>query len=223
MKNVLILDTETSGIDPAKDCVVEVAVILYSLEYATVLSSFASLIHGDRNEAVEINRIPVEALAKAPTGEQLWPAIHTLADTADAIVAFNKDFDRSFVTGVLRDCYKWVCAMEDIRWPKQTRERPNLVGLALEHDLGIGYAHRALADCDLIARLFTRSKELGSDLNVMMEKAMRPKASVRALVSYDDRDKAKKAGFQWDADKKIWHRRVFMEDIPSLPFRCEVI
>lgn len=223
MRRLLILDTETTGLDPSTDRAVEVAVILYSVEHATVLSAFSTLIEGDGNAAEAINRIPAAALCSAGLLALPWLTVQAMAGHADAIVAHNAEFDRGFVPVELRDALPWVCSKGDIAWPKQTRPEPSLVALALEHDLGVAYAHRAMADCDLIARLFTRSRELGADLPAMLARAMRPKADFVALVSYDDRDKAKAAGFRWEPATKQWRRRMAVEDAAALPFRVRQV
>lgn len=65
MKNILLLDTETTGTDESAVCI-EVAVALYSVEHAAVTRSYSSLIQHGTNEAEHINRIPVGLLASAP-------------------------------------------------------------------------------------------------------------------------------------------------------------
>jgi hypothetical protein len=50
MKTILLLDTETTGTDERAVCI-EVAVALYSVEYAAVVRSYSSLIRHDANEA----------------------------------------------------------------------------------------------------------------------------------------------------------------------------
>ena len=223
MKRVLILDTEATGLDPKVDAVIEVACILYSIEHATVIESYSSLIRATDNAAEAINRIPPAALVGAEHPDAVWARVMVLTDTADAIVAHNAEFDRGFVRDRLRDALPWVCSRSDLTWPKQTKPGPSLVSLALEHDLGVATAHRALADCDLIARLFTRAAELGADLRAMLARGMRPKAEFIALVSFDDKDKAKAAGFQWDAQRKQWKRRMAVEDAAALPFRTQQV
>jgi DNA polymerase-3 subunit epsilon len=219
MRNVLILDTETTGLDPGKDHVLEVGAVLYSVKFGTVLSAFSSLLPGESNAAEAINRIPTAALKDAESFSNPWWVVREMALYGDAIVAHRAEFDRSFVPENLRTIRPWICSKYDIQWPKQTRPGSSLVPLALEHDLGVAYAHRALADCDLIARLFTRSRELGADLNAMLTRAMRPKAEFVALVSYDDRQLVKDAGFQWNGDTRLWTRRMFIEDASTLPFK----
>jgi hypothetical protein len=90
----------------------------------------------------------------------------------------------------------WICTQSDVAWPKQSRPGGALVTLALEHDLGVAVARRALADCDLIARLLSRSRELGADLAAMLAQASRPRATFVALETYADQGKAKAAGFK---------------------------
>jgi DNA polymerase-3 subunit epsilon len=215
MKRILIIDTETTGLDPLKDVAIEVAVIVYSIEHATVISAWSSLIdsEGRGNPVENVNRIPVAALSEAPYAMTVWERVGNDACDAGAFLAHNADFDRSFVPEPAKSALPWICTMEDIQWPKQTRARPTLVGLALEHDLGVATAHRAMADCELIARLLTRAKELGSDLGEMMEKAMLPRAEFAAQVDYKDKELAKERGFHWIGEEKLWKRKLTLEEV----------
>lgn len=222
MKRVLLIDTETTGLDPKTDRVIEVAAILYSVEHATPLHFFSSLLRADANPAEAINRIPAAALVEAPEPATVWARVGAIAEQADAIVAHNAEFDRGFVPAALDALRPWICTMQDLQWPRQGGGR-SLVALALDHDLGVAYAHRALADCDLIARLLTRSRELGADLAALLARGLRPKAKFAALVSYDDREKAKTAGFSWDGPTKTWWRVMAREDAAALPFRVREI
>jgi DNA polymerase-3 subunit epsilon len=218
MRHVLILDTETTGLDHQKDSVIEVAAILYSVEHATPLRSFSSLMYATGNAAENINRIPAAALADAWLAEEAWAEVSEMAGAADAIIAHNADFDRPWCPQVLQDM-PWICSKVDLQWPKQTRPEPSLVALALEHDLGVAYAHRALADCDMIARLLTRARELGANLAEMLVRGQRPKILLQAMVSFDERELAKTAGFRWDPTTKRWLRRMVAEDAVGLPFK----
>lgn len=219
MRSALILDTETSGLDPLSDQVLEVGCILYDLASASTVTAYSSLLFAESNNAEAINRIPVAALRAAPDADSVWAEVFWMANEADVILAHRAEFDHGFVPERVRVHRPWVCTKFDMRWPKQTGNGPALVQLALEHDLGVAYAHRALTDCDLIARLLTRSRDLGSDLVEMVRYGMRPKAKFQALVSYDDREQAKQAGFQWDGAAKTWSRTMAIEDAAVLPFK----
>jgi DNA polymerase III subunit epsilon len=61
------------------------------------------------------------------------------------------------------------------------------------------------------------------DLEGMINKADRPKALYKAQVPYEKKDLAKAAGFKWNADKKIWTRRMATADTVNLPFPVQEI
>lgn len=220
MKNCLIIDVETTGLDPANDSIIEIGAVLYSIEFQTTLSSVSGLWSAPANDAERTNRIPALAIAAVPHDREvrLGESIVWLLAESDVVVAHNAEFDRAFMEWFglpeLR-VLPWLCTMFDFKWPQASRESQSLVTLALDHGIGVSSAHRALTDCQLIAALFDRM----DDLPAMFAHAMRPKAMFRANVSYDDRQLAKGAGFQWDAESRIWKRRMAIEDAETLPFR----
>ena len=220
MDLVLILDTETTGLDPKKDRVIEVGAILYSVKHASPIMSFAAILPSRTNEAEAITRSPAELLQDYVATESPWEVVGRME--AEAILAHNAEFDRAFVPAELRD-QPWICTKNDVTWPKQTKLGGSLVNLALEHGLGVAYAHRALADCELISRLLMRAAELGADVSALLERALRPKGTFMALVPFERKDEAKAAGFSWDAANKVWHRRMFVDDIDALPFQVRPI
>lgn len=232
MHRILILDTETSGPDASKDAIVELAFIVYDVRHASVVECFASILESKSNDAEAINGIPAAMLMDPINHGRRSFALNTLCDRAigcDAVVAYNEIFDRAFVEIALGEQVKpiglpmpWICAMSDIEWPRAPGRRVPLTSLLLSHGLGVSHAHRALADCEMIARLLTRSAELGADLAAMLTRAARPKVRVVARVSYDEKDKAKERGFMWDDQRREWWRVMFRDDVEGLPFRVAI-
>lgn len=98
----------------------------------------------------------------------------------------------------------------------------HLVHLALAHGVPVFTAHRALADVDTLVRTFQAAAKM-TDVSAMLARAMRPKVHVQALVSFDDREKAKSSGFAWGPTTKMWTRRMASEDVASLPFKTKEI
>lgn len=47
---------------------------------------------------------------------------------------------------------------------------------------------------------------------------MKEKHIIRALVSYDNRNEAKKLGFKWFPDNKMWLKEMTLEEVQVLPF-----
>ena len=182
---VLILDTETTGLDPAVDRCIEVGCILYDTKAAAVIASYASLIGQEdtANAAESINRIAPAMLVSAPTHDFVWNIVKNHAKTADAILAHRAEFDRGFVPLDLRTIRPWVCTKFHVEWPLG-KMGDHLVHLALAHGVGILSAHRALTDCDTLARLLTRVHEMGSDLDLMLTRADGFDAERRGQVTF---------------------------------------
>lgn len=218
MKTLLFIDTETTGLSPETDRLLEVGAVLWSVEHRCILSTWSDLIDGDGNAAEAINRIPPSALSY---GDALGNVLANLAAyerRADGVVAQRAEFDRGFLEAAgFKTRAPWICSKFDIEWPR-SKVGDGLVSTALAHGVGVVSAHRAITDCLILARLFERVAET-HDLQPMLARAMRPKATFQAMVSYDDREKAKSAGFQWDSVTRRWTRRMAVEDAAALGFK----
>jgi hypothetical protein len=110
--------------------------------------------------------------------------------------------------------------MDDIQWPNAGRNRDALVKLALAHDVGVVYAHRAMADCDILARMFTRLKENGVDLQELFQRAVEPRQVYVAQVPFQMNDKVKEAGFRWNREGKRWERKMTQQECDGLSFKA---
>jgi DNA polymerase-3 subunit epsilon len=223
--NLLIIDTETTGLELGTDQVIELAAVLYSVDYQTTLHQMSTLIRSEGNPAEHINHIPSKVLptiqeSLQAQAEQLFRA---MINEASFFVAHNADFDKQWfrdevlINENTQAPLRWLCTMTDFTWPKQTKPGESLVNLALHHGIGVSSAHRALTDCQLIAALLDRltPKEL---TDVLLD-ALKPRHWYRATVSYDDRHLAKQAGFRWDRQQKLWIRKMTPEQAQELPFQ----
>lgn len=221
--NWLILDTETTGTDPKSDRVIEVGAILYSVKHRSSIYSLSFLVpdvldEGEKNPTEPINRIPAELLQEV----EFFPirCFYDLVRFSDYVVAHNAVFDRQWF-GENRQFNElplpWLCSMSDFTFPRQIRPGDNLVSLALAHGIGVNSAHRALTVCQLLAALFDRMEP--EWFEEQLQKALRPKFLYMAVVDYDNRQQAKKAGFHWDTQNRRWVREMAEEDAAALPFQ----
>jgi len=217
MRYAALLDTETTALDPALGQVIEVAVTVFDLVIGSPVASFASLIQGERNEAFAVNRISEQLLVSAPSADVVWRRVAAVIEGCDIFIAHRAEFDKSWTPEPLRSSRPWVCSKFWIEWPL-SEGGAGLVHVALAHGCGVVQAHRAMTDVDTLSRVLSRCKERGHDLVAMMDRAMRPRCKVQALVSYDDREKAKSLNFQWEPDTKRWTREMFEDQVASLPF-----
>jgi DNA polymerase-3 subunit epsilon len=225
MRRVIILDTETTGVTE-NDWIVEIAVILYDLLAATPVITYSTLIKCETNAAARVNGISDSLLQSVPDDQKatLKTMLTYLVREADAVIAHQAGFDKGFVLrdldGFGFDGLPWICSMRHIDWPKYSKSK-SLVNMALAHGVPIISAHRALTDCDILARMLTRTHELGHSLPDLMKVALEPRILVQAMVSYDNRQIAKDADFEWDHNPKFpkkWLKEVRESEISSFPF-----
>lgn len=220
MKTIAILDTETTGLDPARDRCIEVACVLYSVEHAAAIVSFSTILRASENAAEEVNRIPASLLRGpyAPDNvAECWKRVAEMCAPAEAIVAHRAEFDRGFVDASIRDLRPWICSKFDMEWPLG-KPGDHLVHLALAHGLGVVHAHRALTDCDTLCRLFMRVQEMGHDIPAMLARAMLPRVRIVSLAPFEQKDEVKALGFAWDPDRRQWWRRCIVGEVPAYPF-----
>lgn len=232
MKNVLILDLETSGLDPHTDSVIEVGHVLWSVEHRTIVECFSSLMSAESNDAQPFNDIPIEA-ARGCDRDIAWEILANGARAADVVLAHQADFDRAFVEaepgkvsgnelGLFETLQPllslpWVCTIEDFVWPRDDLAARSLVAIALAHGVAVMSAHRSINDCLLLSRLLERlGDEVDDRLHLALQRAMRPKERFIARTAYRDKDLVKAAGFHWNGT--VWHRRMAVEDAQKLPF-----
>ena len=218
-ENILILDTETTGLDNKNDDCLEVGSILFNVKSRSVLAQQSFLLPVEINNAEKINNIPAEITRLPQPLSEAIKYFESLVRVSNVIVAHNAEFDKKwFGLKKLPQIEKpWICSMDDITWPadRQLKTRPSVRDLALAYGVPVWNAHRALTDCIYLAEVFIRC----SELEKLLIRALEPKVLLRAEISYEDRYLAKNAGFRWnDAIKGAWSRKMSRRDKEKLDF-----
>ena len=219
IENILILDTETTGLDNENDECIEVGSILFNVKNRSVLAQQSFLLPVQQNNAEKINNIPAQiTLLPQPLSEAI-KYFESLVQVSDVIVAHNAEFDMKWF-GLKKLPHiekRWICSMDDISWPaeRQLKTRPSVRDLALAYGIPVWNLHRALTDCIYLAEVFKRC----SELEKLLIRALEPKILFRAEISYEERHLAKNAGFRWnDAIKGAWTRKMSLRDMEKLEF-----
>ena len=218
-ENILILDTETTGLDNENDDCIEVGSILFNVKNRSVLAQQSFLLPVEINNAEKINNIPAEITRLSQPLSEAIKYFESLVRVSDVIVAHNAEFDKKWfgLKKLPKIEKQWICSMEDITWPahKQLKACPSVRDLALAYGVPVWNAHRALTDCIYLAEVFKRCSELEKILIMALE----PKVLLRAEISYEDRYLAKSAGFRWnDAIKGAWSKKMSRRDMEKLEF-----
>ena len=234
VENVLIIDTETTALEPELGQVIEIGAILYSVKHQIAIQQVSTLLPAQSNPAENINRInpaPLLEITK-DTADYGLQMVVEMAKKSEFAIAHNAEFDKKwFGTPTMGEVelptlvdadgkpLRWLCTCNDFEFPKQTRKRMSLVDLALAHGIGVYANHRALTDTQLIALLF----DVMEDLQGMFLGATRAKGRYIALVSFADRGLAKQAGFKWFPQTKTWERIMAKDDVEGLNFPVKLI
>jgi DNA polymerase-3 subunit epsilon len=217
LERILIIDTETTGLDPEQHHCLEVGAILYGIPQRTVLSQLSFLLPVGSNPAQPLNGIDAIATQQPQPWAVGLQLLIALAADAQVALAHNAAFDRQWFgrKPLPKLDLPWLCSMDDISWPaeRQLRTRPSVRDLALAYGVPVWEVHRALTDCTYLAQVFSRC----NNLEQLLADAMEPRLLYRAQVSYDDRHLARAAGFRWNEPVAgAWSRRLSERQLREL-------
>ncbi|MFT4115936.1 3'-5' exonuclease [Bradyrhizobium sp.] len=200
----ILLDTETTGLDHAKDEIIELGMVKFDYlpdgRIVGVRETFA---------AFSQPSVPIPAEVTALTGitDDMVAghriedaAVTTFVDGAVIVIAHNSGFDRKFAERYwpIFQRKAWGCSATEVEWRKHGFEGSRL-GYLLN---GAGYfhqAHRAVDDCHALLEILAFELPTGSPaLAVLLEQARKRTMRVWAEQSpYDLKDALKRRGYRW--------------------------
>jgi len=220
-KRVLILDTETTGLDWRAENIIELAMLAVDVDLQTgqpvgqveVYEDFE-----DPGRPIPPEIVKLTGITSADVkGQKLNEAtIQDMVERADLIVAHNAGFDRPFVENRLAvfEHKAWACSYQGINWKAQGLGSAKLEFLCSE--LGWFYeAHRAQVDCHALLRVLTsplktdNPAESLTGLQQLFRAAENARTVVKAFGSpFETKDKLKARGYRWDAEARVWYTAV---------------
>ena len=217
----VVVDTETTGINPDKDAIIELGMVLFEFDPETgcayrVLDTFDQLedpgfpvppastaVHGISDEMVAGQRINDEEVA-------------AFLDGVSLVIAHNSKFDRVFLEKRLPvfETRPWGCSFAQVDWSGEGIGSAKLDYISYKY--GFFYeAHRAEGDCfallEILQQPLPKSGELvlKSILNSLGQKSYQVFATGSP---FETKDILKARSYRWDGDKKCWHTTVVGDD-----------
>ena len=212
-RRVLILDTETTGLDARSEKIIELAMLAVEVDTATGLPVGEVEIYEDFEDPgkpIPDAIVQITGIDSAMVqGHRLNDArVNEMVARADLIVAHNAGFDRPFVEARLPVFAgkAWACSFAGIDWKAQGTGSAKLEFLA--HECGWFYdAHRAQVDCHALLQVLARPlpKAPQTGLACLISAAQNTRYKLRAVgAPFESKDKLKARGYRWDAEGRVW-------------------
>lgn len=224
---VAIIDTETTGLDPKQDDVIEFAGITATYtpegEITGVLSTFSQLQETEMPLNEDVTRL-TGITRQMLVGKSIdIRELKKFIETADLIVAHNASFDRPFCEKI-SDVFiekPWACSATEIDWNAFGFDGAKLTYLITQ--AGWFYkAHRALDDCNALMRVLRTPRNKSSDqtpFQDLLRSAREIKTRLTFQASPALRMRLKSKGFRWKpaqpTQRGHWYADLSCQDVES--------
>ncbi|WP_408902561.1 3'-5' exonuclease [Methylobacterium radiotolerans] len=244
VKVALIIDVETTGVDPNADQIIELAMLRVAYSATGTLLGPIAEFQGfrDPGRPIPAHITHLTGITDAMVaGQTLDEArVRTYVEDVDLIIAHNANFDRRFCErfSAIFEHKAWACSMSQIPWTSEGVGGTKLYYLAFQQSFWFE-GHRALDDCyallEILEMPLPRSHRI--TFTVLLEAAFRETRRVWAIgTPYQVKDQLKKRGYRWssgqDGKYRAWHRDVspdqveteirFLEDL-DFPEICPIV
>lgn len=218
-KIAVVVDTETTGLDPMEDRMIEIAAqrLLFSVD--------GQVLEVERVRAwIEDPGRPVpERIAKLTgltdgdvIGKQFDDvAIRDLLATADLVIAHNAAFDRPFIDRRFPDLrYRaWACSLAQLDWLALGFDGRALGHLVLQSGRFFE-GHRAGHDVTALTSLLATTTADGRTiLSHLLERCMRDSFRIDAVgAPFEAKDMLRARGYRWNPSLRFWWREIDTEE-----------
>ena len=215
----LLVDVETTGLDTDHDEIIELAMVPFTYGLDGKIFEVGPAFHRFREPS---NPIPPEITAltgitaEMVAGQSIDPAeVTDFVSGSALVVAHNAAFDRRFLERMTEkfSLMPWACSMTQVEWANEGYEGTKLAYLA--GAAGFYYdRHRASNDCVAVIELLALPLPSTGEpaMARLLEQARRPTWRVWAENSpFDLKNSLKSRGYRWNPDGNPSPRAWYVE------------
>jgi DNA polymerase-3 subunit epsilon len=213
----VVIDTETTGLDSARDKIIEVGVVAFEFDPLSgapirIMESYGGL--DDPGMALSAETTRLTGITDAMVAGQRLDELRVTRLVADAqiVIAHNAAFDRPFLERRLPlfASLPWGCSLMDIDWEGEQLGSRKLDYIA--YRMGFFYeAHRAEEDCQALLEILSHPLPISGKpgLKPILERLSDTGYVVFAVnAAFDTKDLLKARQYRWDAVQKVWYRTI---------------
>lgn len=225
----IYLDTETTGMDPDEDQVIELALVPFEYDSEGNIYRVLPAYNAFQDPGISIPEIITQITGitdEMVKGESIDLAqVSKILADAVIVIAHNARFDRPFVENLLDDFkdIAWACSIADVEWNKEGFEGVKLEFLAYKYNF-FYEGHRATIDCQAGIELLSRSLPKSGEqvLKQLLRNARRTDIRLWAEgAPFDRKDILKKRGYRWSPGEH-GKRKAWYKDLPEAELEDEM-
>lgn len=214
LRRGVFLDVETTGTDPSKDEIIELAMVPFEYCAAGRVYRVGSGFSGLRDPGKPLPPFVSELTGLKDEdlrGKRIDPSqVAEFLDGVSLVVAHNAAFDRPFFERAFPGSsgLPWACSQREVPWHAFGVEGRKLEYIA--YRAGVYFdGHRAEVDCQVGVHVLAQdwAGDGSTALSRLLESCERVDARLWALESpFDLKDHLKARGYRFDGPRKTWYR-----------------
>lgn len=213
----IIVDFETTGLDPKQDEIIEVAMVKFGYSNSDQVTGVTGIFQAFNEPSrpipeniIELTNITNEMVAGHRIDDA---ALENFVADANIVIAHNAAFDRKFAerSWPVFEHVHWACSASGIDWQQHGFGGAKLVYLVTQ--LGLFHdAHRAIDDCHAALEILSRQLPATSTtaLAALLDRARRKTFRIWAEnAPFDLKETLKRRRYRWsdgsDGRPRSWH------------------
>ncbi len=215
-----VVDVETTGLDPQKDRIIELAIRRFRYDDDGIIVEIGECRTWREDPGFPLSeevKLLTGIFDSDLTGQKIdEPAAIKILTDVDLVIAHNAAFDRPLVERRLSSLpgLPWACSCAEIDWRQAGFEGRALGYLTMQAGWFFN-SHRAQGDVDAVVKLLQHEGTNGVPLLYELNwNALSDSHMIEAIgAAYAVKDTLRMRGYRWNAAERLWWREVFDHDL----------